>query len=197
MYAVASAGRGERERERVWKRLYIPGSTNVPPRYALFQQQLPAARIIPPRSILISAVCVSLSLSLSLSFPFVVFLPMHPPPRFKSKAGTKTIGLAMYIQTTLFLLVTFSRYVPSCTPFPVRQVAALPVPQRPLSSSRLFILAHAHMLPHSHTLTHTLLVPLHSFLRPMNMFFAGKCLNLAILAKILHKVNGQMGKQSD
>ena len=31
----------------------------------------------------------------------------------------------------------------------------------------------------------------------MNMFFAGKCLNLAILAKILHKVNGQMGKQSD
>ena len=140
----------------------------------------------------------SLSLSLSLSSPFVVFLPTHPPPRFKSKAGTKTIGLAMYIQTTLFLLVTFSRYVPSCTPFSSAAGCGSP---RPPTPPQLFTIVHTRTRTHaptlSHSHTHAPCTLAHSFLRPMNMFFAGKCLNLAILAKILHKVNGQMGKQSD
>ena len=144
VYAVASAGRGERERKSVEAPLH-------PRLYKCTTALCPLPTTTACRADHSTSVHSNFG-CLSLSFPFVVFLPTHPPPRFKSKAGTKTIGLAMYIQTTLFLLVTFSRYVPSCTPFSSAAGCGSPRPSPP---PQLFTIFHTRTRTHAPTLSHS------------------------------------------
>ena len=136
----------ERERERVWKRLYIPGSTNVPPRYALFQKQLPAARIIPPRSILISAVSLSLSLFLFRC------IPSHASPAKVQVEGWNEDDRPRHVHTND--LVPPRHLLQVCTLlYPLFQCGRLRLSPSPNAPSALHDCSYSHTHTCSHTLT--------------------------------------------